>query len=113
MTSLNLAMMRAGDVGYYGGGGAAALLMGSVPAMRAARLPVLALLAANLGAEQWLMARLLPYMDLDSNGIVHAVLPMPRTLSTMLQSIQSRMRRLLLGLPSKQTEVCLYTITLI
>lgn len=110
MTSLNLAMMRAGDVGYYGGGGAAALLMGSVPAMRAARLPVLALLAANLGAEQWLMAKLQQYMNLDSSGIVHAVLPMPRCLSTVVLSIQSRMRRLFSRLPGEETEVRLHTI---
>lgn len=70
---------------YYGGGFSTALLMSAQPATRAARLPVLALLLGNWGAEQWLMGALQRHLIADSAGVVHAAVPHPKLLSDALR----------------------------
>ena len=77
-------MAVAGDVVYYGGGLSMALLMGMQPMTRAARLPLVGVLLANWGAEHWLMQLLRPHLEADAAGVVYAVLPKPRLLSSAI-----------------------------
>ncbi len=82
--------------------------MSSMPAARAARLPVLALLLGNLGAEQWLMAKLQRHLVMDPSGIIHASVPMPSILSDVRLRLQS-LRLLSQGwwpFAAKKIEVC-------
>jgi hypothetical protein len=82
-----------GDMAYYGGGCTAAFLLGAMPAVRGARLPALALLLANLGTEQWLLASWQRHLEVDSAGVVHALVPIPRMPS--VSAVSARMSSLL------------------
>ena len=78
----------AGDVMYYGSGLSTALLMSMQPATRAARVPLVAILLANWGAEYWLLQFLKPHLELDAAGDVFAAVPQPRFLSSALSLLQ-------------------------
>lgn len=78
----------AGDVIYYGSGLSTALLMSMQPATRAARVPLVAILLANWGAEHWLLQFLKPHLELDAAGDVFAAVPQPRVLSSTLSLLQ-------------------------
>lgn len=79
---------------YYGAGCGGALLMGGVPAARRARLPILALLAANWAAEQRLLAALQRHLEVDAAGSVYASLTEPLWLAKgrawLQQALHSR-----------------------
>lgn len=83
----------AGDVAYYSAGCAGALLAGGVPAARRARLPILALLAANWAGEQRLLAALQRHLEVDaSSGAVYASLIEPRWLATLRARLRQALR---------------------
>lgn len=80
---------------YYGAGVAASLAMGAMPGARAARAPVLALLAANWGAEQWALAALQSHLEVDqSTGEVYADITEPLPLAAARQWLLHAARRL-------------------
>ena len=71
-------MLCAADLAYYGGGCLGARLAGAAPGLRAARAPILAALAANWAAEQWLLDALQRRLEVDARtGEVVASLAEP------------------------------------
>ena len=84
---------------YYGGGCLGALLTGAAPGLRPARAPILAVLAANWAAEQWLLGALQHRLEVDPGcGEVVASLAEPLWSAGVRrwlgESVRSRLARL-------------------